>query len=121
MLTRAKLGEDGDLTRRNWYGGAVVAVVLFGLLSFSLLDTFSDAKVPEERQAGYPTSQTVEGWETSEDAPNQAVLTIDEGTRVSNTQALSDSIFSRYLIQFEIISVLLTAALVGAIVIARRD
>jgi len=115
MLTRAKLGQDGDLTRRNWYGGAVVAVVLFGLLSFSLIDTFEDAKVPEERQLAYPTAESVS------ESDDGATVAVDPEARMSNTQALSDSIFSRYLIQFEIISVLLTAALVGAIVIARRD
>jgi NADH-quinone oxidoreductase subunit J len=116
MLTRAKLGEVGDLTRKNWYGGAVVAVVLFGLLSFSLVDTFEDAKVPEEREMGYPVVQVDE----TDDAGSVDV-DVEATARVSNTQALSDSIFERYLIQFEIISVLLTAALIGAIVIARRD
>ena len=114
MLTRAKLGQEADLTRRSWLGGAVVAVALFGLLSFSLVDTFDDAKVPEDRQMGYPTVASIE---TGDDGD----VTIDPDSRLSNTQAVSDTIFSRYLVQFEIISVLLTAALVGAIVIARRD
>ena len=39
----------------------------------------------------------------------------------TNTRVLSDSIFSTYLIPFEVLSVLLLAALIGAIVIARRD
>ena len=117
MLTRAKLGQEADLTRRSWFGGAFVAVLLFGLLSFSLIDTFEDAKVPEERQMGYPTAS---GWVVDEDEPNRAIL-YAEDARMSNTQAVSDTIFSRYLVQFEVISVLLTAALVGAIVIARRD
>ena len=39
----------------------------------------------------------------------------------SNTATVSDSIFSQYLIPFEIVSVLLLAALIGAIVIARKD
>ncbi len=119
MLTRAKLGQEADLTRRSWFGGAFVAVLLFGLLSFSLIDTFEDAKVPEERQMGYPTAAAE--WHVDPDEPNRGVLYADEGARLSNTQAVSDSIFSRYLIQFEVISVLLTAALIGAIVIARRD
>lgn len=102
MLTRAKLGQEADLTRRSWFGGAFVAVLLFGLLSFSLIDTFEDAKIPEERQM---------------------VLTGAEADPAvgSNTAAVSDTLFSRYLVQFEVISVMLTAALVGAIVIARRD
>jgi len=37
------------------------------------------------------------------------------------TGAVSDSIFSTYLVPFEVVSLLLLAALVGAIVIARRD
>src|SRR5215217_405038 len=40
---------------------------------------------------------------------------------VQTTAQVSDSIFSTYLLPFEVISVLLLAALVGAIVIARRD
>ena len=121
MLTRAKLGQETDLTRRSWGGGAFVAVLLFGLLSFSLIDTFEDAKVPEQRQMGYPTAAA---WEVDDDEPNRAVRETGRAgdeTRLSNTQAVSDTIFSRYLVQFEIISVLLTAALVGAIVIARKD
>jgi len=37
------------------------------------------------------------------------------------TGAVSDSIFSTYLVAFELVSLLLLAALIGAIVIARRD
>ena len=37
------------------------------------------------------------------------------------TEAVSDAIFGTYLIPFEVISVLLLSALIGAIVIARRD
>ncbi len=39
----------------------------------------------------------------------------------TNTRAVSDSIFSTYLLPFEVISLLLLAALIGAIVIARRE
>jgi NADH-quinone oxidoreductase subunit J len=34
---------------------------------------------------------------------------------------VGDAIFSTYLVPFEVVSVLLLAALVGAIVLARRD
>jgi NADH-quinone oxidoreductase subunit J len=37
------------------------------------------------------------------------------------TQAVSDSIFSTYIVPFEALSVLLLAALIGAVVVARRD
>ncbi len=40
---------------------------------------------------------------------------------VQRTAEVSDSIFSTYLVPFEVVSVLLLAALVGAIVIARKE
>ncbi len=40
---------------------------------------------------------------------------------VTTTAQVSDAIFSTYLVPFEVVSVLLLAALVGAIVVARRD
>jgi NADH-quinone oxidoreductase subunit J len=39
----------------------------------------------------------------------------------TDTGAISDSIFGTYLVPFEVVSLLLLAALIGAIVIARRD
>ena len=39
----------------------------------------------------------------------------------SNTAAVSDTIFTQYLVPFEVVSVLLLAALVGAIVLARKE
>jgi len=40
---------------------------------------------------------------------------------VQRTSEVSDSIFSTFLLPFEVLSVLLLAALIGAVVIARRD
>ena len=42
-------------------------------------------------------------------------------THVQGIGAVGDSFFSTYVIPFEVVSVLLLAALVGAIVLARRD
>jgi NADH-quinone oxidoreductase subunit J len=39
----------------------------------------------------------------------------------STTAQVSDSIFSQYLIPFEVVGMLLLAALIGAIVVARKD
>ncbi len=44
-----------------------------------------------------------------------------EGTEVGRTGDVGISIFQTYVIPFEVISILLLAALVGAVVIARRD
>jgi len=45
-------------------------------------------------------------------------LVIDEP---QSTALVSDSIFSQYIVPFEAVSVLLLAALIGAVVVARRD
>lgn len=43
------------------------------------------------------------------------------GFIVQRTSEVGDSLFSTYLVPFEVVSVLLLAALIGAIVLARRD
>ncbi|MGH9155720.1 MAG: NADH-quinone oxidoreductase subunit J family protein [Acidimicrobiales bacterium] len=46
---------------------------------------------------------------------------LPEDTAVQRTAEVGTSIFQTYVIPFEVVSVLLLAALVGAVVIARRD
>jgi NADH-quinone oxidoreductase subunit J len=97
MLTRAKLGADQDLTHKHWLGGAATAVLLFAVMAYALIDEF--------------------GWTRTALPADPRLQTVDG----SNTATVSDSIFSTYLIPFEVVSVLLLAALVGAIVLARKD
>ncbi len=108
MLTRAPIRGEAGLTRSNWFGGALVGVLLLGLLSFTLLDTFGGDRLPADTRLTLRPA-----------AVSQAEGT--EPTAGSNVGAVSDSIFSRYLIPFEAVSVLLTAALIGAIVLARKE
>ena len=97
MLTRAQIGRSVDLDNdQRWIGG-VVALMLLGVLTFSLVDFFEDEKLPELSQSN-------------------AQITAERGTK-----AVGDSIFSDFIVPFEAVSVLLLAALVGAIVLARRD
>ena len=70
---------------------ALCAAAMFGVMSYVLVDAF-------------------EGQEID--------LTATEGT---STESVGDAIFSAYVLPFEVVSVLLLAALVGAVVIARRD
>ena len=95
MLTRARIGRDVQLTHDSWPLGVVTGVALFGVMGYALWEKWGDDKLPYDRR-------------------------IPAGGG-SNTAAVSDSIFSTYLIPFEVVSVLLLAALVGAIVIARKD
>ena len=95
MLTRARIGRDVDLTHDNWWVGLATAALLVGVMGYALIDAFGDDQLPRDTQV-----HQVAG---------------------SNTATVSDVMFSQYLIPFEVVSVLLLAALVGAIVLARKD
>ncbi|MGQ0434299.1 MAG: NADH-quinone oxidoreductase subunit J family protein [Microthrixaceae bacterium] len=97
MLTRAQIGRAQDLTHKHWLSGAATALLLFGVMTYALVDEF--------------------GW-TRTPLPADTRITSVGG---SNTASVSDSIFGQYLVPFEVISVLLLAALVGAIVLARKE
>jgi len=92
MLTRAPIGAHVQLTGRSWIAAAGVSVGVLAVLSYALIDGFGRDHV-DERHPLVPQS----------------------------TSAVADSIFRDYLVPFEVASVLLLAALIGAIVIARRD
>jgi NADH-quinone oxidoreductase subunit J len=92
MLTRAPIGAHVQLTGKTWVGAAVVALGVLGVLSYALIDGFGKDHVDELHPLVPQTSS-----------------------------AVADSIFRDYLVPFEVASVLLLAALIGAIVIARKD
>jgi NADH-quinone oxidoreductase subunit J len=97
MLTRTRIGRDQDLTHKHWWSAAVTAVGLFAVMAYALIDEY--------------------GW-TRTPLPADTRLASVNG---SNTATVSDAVFSQYLVPFEAVSVLLLAALVGAIVLARKD
>lgn len=70
---------------------AITSGALFLVTSVIMVDAFSGQEISFARQAG------------------------------TTTATLGDVIFSAYVLPFEVVSVLLLAALVGAVVIARRD
>jgi len=97
MLTRAELGKVTDLDHKGpqqWVAG-LVALMLFGVMVFALNDKWHGDKIQVIGQTTASLGQT--------------------------TPQISDSIFGSYLVAFEVSSVLLLAALIGAIVLARRD
>jgi NADH-quinone oxidoreductase subunit J len=97
MLTRAPLGRSDDLDNDQRWLGVLVGVVLFAVIGYSVIRSFTRDKL------------TFSAYKLATAGSN------------GRTQALADSIFNRYLIPFEVVSVLLLAALIGAIVLARRD
>jgi NADH-quinone oxidoreductase subunit J len=92
MLTRAKIGRDSDVDNEHRVLAGVVALLLFAVMAYALVDGFQDAKL-------------------------DANVALEPQT----VQMVSDSIFRDYLIPFEAVSFLLLAALIGAIVVARRE
>ncbi len=70
---------------------ALCAAAIFGVSSYIMVDAFAGKRISFARTLGTTTS------------------------------SLSQVIFSSYVLPFEVVSVLLLAALVGAVVIARRD
>ncbi len=89
MLTRAPIGQEGDLDNDQRWVAALVALFLLGALVAILADTFGDRKI------------VLRG--------------------VQRTGEVGDSIFATYVVPFEVASVLLLSALVGAVALARRD
>jgi NADH-quinone oxidoreductase subunit J len=90
MLTRAKLGLEGDLNNKNAMMGVPVALLMLGVMSWVLIDGFDDTKLPQD------------------------------GGQVPIV-AVSDNIFGPYLLPFWALSFVLLAAVIGAIVLARKD
>jgi NADH-quinone oxidoreductase subunit J len=96
FLTRAPLGTDQDLDNNQRWLAAVISLFLFGVLGVTLQRGFKGAHLPVNRYIGDPVTN-------------------------SNTAAIGVSLFKDFVVPFEVASVLLLAALVGAVVIARRD
>ena len=112
--------EFAGVTQVLVYIGAVVVLFLFGIM-LTRAEMGDDETVQRERRgmaalvgillAGVMTYALVESFDDR---------TI-ERLEPSTTAQISDSIFRDYIVPFEAVSVLLLAALIGAIVLARKE
>jgi NADH-quinone oxidoreductase subunit J len=93
MLTRAPMEAQSDLDNDQKWPAAIVAVFILGVLIALLVDAFGSKEI-----------------EISDDL-----------LAVGNTNVVGNEIFRVWIVPFEVVSMLLLAALVGAIAIARRD
>jgi NADH-quinone oxidoreductase subunit J len=93
MLTRAPMRSQGGLDNAQRTASAVVVLFLFGVITALLVDAYGGKEIKLE---------------------NKLVVIGRSGT-------IATSMFRNYLVPFEVVSMLLLAALVGAVVIARRD
>ena len=102
------------------YIGAVIVLFLFGIM-LTRAKLGDDDTVARERRlmAGLVGVLLfgVMAWAVIDDYRDTHV----DISLPTTTAQVSDSIFSQYLIPFEVVSVLLLAALIGAIVVARKD
>ena len=87
MLTRAKVGNEDGLDHDNVIPAILTAVLLVLVMGYAVVDFAGDEEID--------------------------VL----GNSPTTVEQVSDSIFSTYIVAFEAISVLLLAALIGAIVV----
>jgi NADH-quinone oxidoreductase subunit J len=132
MLTRAPMGESLTVDKNQAVMGALVAVPLLALMGYALIDSWGDDEVNFEAGAAAVVADDVEAepGDAAVEVGDDASALIDSPTDAttgrlvdaqgSNVTVVSDSIFGQYLIAFEAISVLLLAALIGAIVLARK-
>ncbi len=93
MITRAPLGTEPELDHPRRWPAALVAVSVFAVLSYAMIEFSVDGGFEESQIPG----------------------------SVGRTSDLGQVLFDRFVIPFEVVSVLLLAALIGGIVLARRD
>jgi NADH-quinone oxidoreductase subunit J len=102
------------------YLGAIIVLFLFGImLTRSPME--GDLEFDKKQIAmGLVVALPLAGllgwalWDTFEDTELNAAA-------VQRTSEVGDSIFGQYLVPFEALSMLLLAALIGAVVLARKD
>ena len=93
MLTRAPMGADGKLDNNQRVAAGAVSLFLFGVITALLIDAYSGKEIALKGDL----------------------------VAIGRSSNIASSIFRDYLVPFEVVSMLLLAALVGAVVIARRD
>ena len=89
MLTRAPTGPQPDLTVRRALPAAVVGLLVAVLLGVTVVAGFQDVRIDLDRAL------------------------------VGSAEVTGETVFRRWVLPFEVLSVLLLAALVGAIVLSR--
>ncbi len=93
MLTRATVGVESNLNNDKWGIGIPVALLLFGMLAWVLIDQYRG--------------------DTITDLSGERIAT--------TTQRISDGYLGDFLVPLIAVSFVLLAAAIGSIVLARKD
>ena len=103
------------------YIGAVMVLFLFGIM----LTRAPIGRIPQMTGATWPVAAlsalALGGITVYALIDRFGADSLATDNTVFRTADVSDSVFSQYIIPFEAVSVLLLAALIGAVVLARRD
>jgi NADH-quinone oxidoreductase subunit J len=107
------------------YVGAVVVLLLFGLMltraPIGVSDDL-DAPLPQRLAAAVIAAATAAVLAVAlVDAFDGRRIDLTDGPVAGSTRRTGDAVFRSWVLPFEVLSLLLLAALVGAIVLSRRD
>ena len=118
MLTRAV--QHGNLPTRMQMPAAVLAALLFAALVAVAVDTQWEF-LPAEQQERVDLVQTSAVTTLTGDVLTEAGITGPEEQSEVQNAGLADLLISDYVLPFEAVSVLLLAALIGALVLVRPN
>ena len=118
MLTRDV--QHGNLPNRMQMPAAVLAALLFAALVAVAVDTQWEI-LPAEQQERVDLVQTSAVTTLTGDVLTEAGITSPEEQAEVQNAGLADLLISDYVLPFEAVSVLLLAALIGALVLVRPN
>ena len=118
MLTRDV--QHGNLPNRMQMPAAVLAALLFAALVAVAVDTQWEF-LPAEQQERVDLVQTSAVTTLTGDVLTEAGITSPEEQAEVQNAGLADLLISDYVLPFEAVSLLLLAALIGALVLVRPD
>ena len=118
MLTRDV--QHGNLPNRMQMPAAVLAALLFAALVAVAVDTQWEF-LPAEQQERVDLVQTSAVTTLTGDVLTEAGITAPEEQSEVQHAGLADLLISDYVLPFEAVSVLLLAALIGALVLVRPN
>jgi NADH-quinone oxidoreductase subunit J len=90
LLTRGGEAPKGSVFSASWFWGALVAVLVFGTLAWTIKNSFASQREPAE-------------------------------TAQATVKQIGDALMTKYVLPLELIGLLLTGALIGAVIIAIKE
>jgi len=102
------------------YSGAITIIMLFGIMLTKPYDD-SEAKTGRWRKILLLLGVLAFGFAVYLGIYNFDIQQVPSNLQQDNTLAIGKAIYTKYLVPFEFMSVLLLVALIGAIVLAKRE